>query len=44
LRFEPCFGGAVEENDGERKPEKAEARRKSHEVWEVQEVKEVKEV
>ena len=43
LRFEPGFGGAVEENDGEGQPEKAEARRKNHEGKEVKEVKEVME-
>jgi len=32
LRFEPGFGGAVEENDGEREPEPAEASGESHEV------------
>ena len=37
LRFEPRFGGAVEENDGEGEPEEAEARRKIHKVKEVKE-------
>ncbi len=40
LRFEPGFGGAVEENDGEGEPEEAEARRKIHEVNEVKEAEE----
>ncbi len=43
MRFEPGFGGAVEENDGESEPEPAEAKRKGHEVKEVNLVKEVKE-
>ena len=38
LRFEPGFGGAVEKDDGEGKPEETQARRKSHEVKEVEEV------
>ena len=43
LRFEPGFGATVEEDNGEGKPEEAEARRKSHEVKEAKEVEEVKE-
>jgi hypothetical protein len=44
LRFEPGFGGAIEEHDGEGEPERAEARRKSHEIKEVREVTEAEEV
>ena len=44
LRFEPGFGGAVEEDDGEGEPEEAEARRKIHEVKGVKEVKEAEDV
>ncbi len=44
LRLEPCLGGAVSEDHGEREPKPAQAGRESHEVKEVKEVEEVEEV
>jgi hypothetical protein len=42
-RFDPCFGGTVEEDDGEGEPQEAKASGKSHEREEVKEVKEINE-
>src|SRR5689334_2409191 len=41
-RFDPGFGGAVEEDDGQGEPEEAEARGEGHEVKEVKDTLEIR--